>query len=55
MAGELQQTDLQEDINRQPTAGEMQLSVTHLNFQPPVRLDLQSSRVKNIRIYNPVS
>ena len=34
MAVELQQTDLQEDINRQPTAGEMQLAVTHLNSQP---------------------
>ena len=34
MAVKLQQTDLQEDINRQPTAGEMHLAVTHLNFQP---------------------
>ena len=34
MADELQQTDLQEDIIRQPMAGEMQLAVTHLNFQP---------------------
>ena len=34
MATELQQSGLQEDINRQPTAGEMQLAVTHLNFQP---------------------
>lgn len=33
-ADELQQIDLQEDINCQPMAGEMQLAVTHLNFQP---------------------
>lgn len=32
LAGELQQSDLQEDENRQPSAGEMELSITHLNF-----------------------
>ena len=44
MADELQQTDLQEDINRQPTAGEMQLAVTHLNFQPSAIVDLLGLR-----------
>ena len=34
LAGELQQTDLQEDIYRQPMADEMKLAVTHLNFHP---------------------
>ena len=36
MADELQQPDLQEDMNRQPTADEMQIAVVHLNFQPSI-------------------
>lgn len=44
MADELQQPDLQEDINRQPTAGEMQLAVYYLiaskirNFSHPAHV-----------------
>ena len=35
LAGELQQPDLQEDINRQPTADEMKMvAITHLDFKP---------------------
>ena len=43
MADELQQPDKQEDINRQPTAGEMQLAITHLNFQPSA-IDINTAR-----------